>query len=376
MTTAEATPGEAPPHDEAAAGARSIAPPSSPLVSAGWLLRATAFAAVAAGTMGVIIGPGLHGNASEPVVELTDRVASVLTYFLVELLITALLWGALELTRARTIGVFVRAALVGGAAASVAMSAPALRDRLPAVYAVLLSASATVTAIAGGYVAARAPHTRALAGVLFALSFAAMARLGAWELATAAGERASVQLFGWSRLLATAGVVLEASAQMVAVTWLGTRSRSAGQLGSMAALLAAVVVTWGVARGMHSAPALWQSVMHTALADAPGVPPPALDAIATFLVPASLLLGLVSAAQPKQVAAVVAGMALALVSRGAFDAPLHALCVAVAAQWAALACVDQRSMWRTLIDDRNRRMAEDGEDGMHGDGPARPTPPA
>jgi hypothetical protein len=374
MTTVEATPGEVTTPHDAAAGVRPVAPPSSPLLSAGWLLRATAFAAVAAGAMGVVVGPGLHGNASEPVVVLTDRVSLVLTYFLVELLMTALLWGAVELTRSRSIGMIVRAALVGGAAVSVAMSAPGLRDRLPAVFAVLLSASATVSAIAGGYVAARAPHTRALAGVLFALAFAAVARLGAWELATAAGERASVQLFGWSRLLATAGVVLEASAQMVAVTWLGTRSRSAGQLGSTAALLAAFVVTWGVARGMHSTPAPWQSVMHTALADAPGVPPPyGLDAIATFLVPASLLLGLVSAAQPKQVAVVVAAMALALVSRGAFDAPLHALCVAVASQWAALACVDQRAMWRTLVDDRNRRLAEDGEEGIES---ARPPPQA
>ena len=361
-------------------------PPSSPLQSAGWLLRTTSFAAVAAGVMGIIVGPGLHGNASESVVVVTDRVASVSMYFVVELLITALLWGALELTRSRRIGMVVRAALVAGAAACVAMSAPGLRDRLPAVYAVLLSASATVTAIAGGYVAARAPHTRALAGVLFALAFAAVARLGAWELATAAGERASVQLFGWSRLLATAGVVLEASAQMVAVTWLGTRSRSAGQLGSTAALLAAFVVTWGVARGMHSGPALWQSVMHTALADAPGVPPPyGLDAIATFLVPASLLLALVTVSQPRQVAVLVAAMALALVSRGAFDSPIHALCAAAASQWAALACVDERAMWRSLVDDRNRRLAEDDGGGQDEDRkgapdrieePARRPPPA
>jgi hypothetical protein len=53
-------------------------------------------------------------------------------------------------------------------------------------------------------------------------------------------------------------------------------------------------------------------------------------------------------------------MALALVSRGAFDAPLRALCAVVAAQWAALACVDERAMWRTLIDDRRKRLIEEG----------------
>lgn len=363
MSTAEATPEDGSALKKPEIHARARVPPASPLLSAGWLLRAAAFAAVAAGVMGVIVAPGVRGNASEQVVVAADRAASTLTYFLVELLVTAILWGALELARARGIGLTARAALIGGAAAVVALSAPGLRERLPASYAVLLSAAATAAAIAGGYVSARAPHTRALAGVLFALAFAAVARLGAWEFAAAAGDRASVQLFGWSRMLATAGVVLEASAQMIAVTWLGTRSRSVGQLGSTAALIVAFVVTWGVARGMHSGPALWQAVVHTALVDAPGVPAPyGLDAVATFLVPASLLVALVSAAQPRQVVVVVAAVALALVSRGAFDAPLRALCVVAASQWAALSCADERAMWRTLLDDRKRRLAEDGID--------------
>jgi hypothetical protein len=329
-------------------------------MSASWLLRAAALTAVAAGAMGLIVAPGVRGNASEWAVVALERTATSLSHFLVELLVALLIWGAIELVRARGVGVFARIALVGGGAAVVALSSPGLRDRLPQLFAVLISAATAVAAIAGAYVSARAPHTRALAGVLFALAFAAVARLGAWEFATAAGERASVQLFVWSRGLATAGVLFEASAQMVAVTWLWARSRSMGQLGSTAALIAAYVVTWGVARGMHSGASLWQSVLHTALADAPGVPPPyGLDAVATFLVPASLCLALVSAAQPRQVVAVVATVALALVSRGAFDAPLRALCAVAASQWAALACADERSMWRALVDDRKRRLAED-----------------
>ena len=63
-----------------------------------------------------------------------------------------------------------------------------------------------------------------------------------------------------------------------------------------------------------------------------------------------------------QVASVVAPMALALVSRGSFDAPLCALCAAAAAQWAALASVDERGMWRALMLDRARRLKDAGED--------------
>jgi hypothetical protein len=97
---------------------------------------------------------------------------------------------------------------------------------------------------------------------------------------------------------------------------------------------------------MHSGPELWEVVLRTALADAPGVPRPyGLDAIATFLVPASLLLALASVAQPKQVVVIVATMALALVSRGALDAPVRALCAVAASQWAALAWADERAMW-------------------------------
>ncbi len=309
--------------------------------------------------MGVIVAPGAQGNASEWAVVALERAAAALSYFLGMLLVVLVLWGAVALVRARGIGIFPRVGLIASGAAVVAMSSPGLRDRLPPGLALLVAATAAVAAICGAYTSARTPHTRATAGLLLALAFAAMTRLGGWELATAAGERASVQLFSVSRGFATAGVLLEAVGQLVAVTWLGTRSRLAGQLASSVALVAAFVLTWGVARGLHSDAALWQSVLHTALADAPGMPPPfGLEAMATFLVPASLLLALVAAAQPNEVAAVVAAMALALVSRGAFDAPLRALCVVAASQWIALACVDERAMWRRLMDERKRRLAK------------------
>ncbi len=187
--------------------------------------------------------------------------------------------------------------------------------------------------------------------MLALLAFGAVARLGGWWLAVYAGDAASVHLFSMSRGLATSGIFFEAAAQLVAVTWLSTRSRGGGlgQLGAFVALGGAVLLTWGVARGVHSGAALWQAVLHTALADAPGVPPPyGLDALATFLVPASLLLAAVTALQPKQVVAIVVATALALVSRGAFDAPLRALCIVVAAYWAVLARTDEHAMWRTL----------------------------
>src|SRR5579871_516300 len=207
MTTAEAT------------STRSGAGPSSPGVSGAWLLRAAAIVAVAAGAMGVVVAPGVRGNAGERVVVLADRAASSLSTFLLLLLVALSLWGAVELVRARTLLPVFRVALIGASLGVVVLSAIGMRDRLPAPFAVVVCSAAAVGAIAGASAAVVTPHTRALAGVLLVLALAAIARLGAWEFATAASERASISLYGVSRGFSTAGVLLEASAQIVAVTW-------------------------------------------------------------------------------------------------------------------------------------------------------------
>lgn len=327
-----------------------------------WLLRAASLVAVAAAIGGVIVAPGLRGNAGDLSVLLADRVSALLAFALAAMLIALVLGGAVQLVQS-SVPVAVRSGLVMGGAAVVAISFASLHDRLPGQLTVLLTAAASVSALAAAYFAARGPHTRATAGVLFAFAFASIVRVTAWIAATRAGDSANMELYALARHLATAGVLLEASGQLMAFLWLATRSRSFGQLGSFVALVGAYMVTRGVAMGVHSGAAPWQAVVHSALGDPPGVPPAAwLAALATFLVPASMLLALAVAAQPGQVGAIVATMALALVSRGAFDAPLRALCAVTAAQWAALACGDERAMWTTLIADRKRRVAEDGVD--------------
>ncbi|MGA3120251.1 MAG: hypothetical protein ABSF69_05720 [Polyangiaceae bacterium] len=368
MTTAEVT-RDSPAGERRALPQPARVPPRSPLLSSAWLLRSAAYAAVAAGIAGVIIAPGIAGNASEPVVVAIDRGSSILAYFLLGLLVTVTLRGSFDLVRASEVPILPRVALIGGSAAIVALSAPALHGRIPPQLAVLIASIAAVVCLAGAYCGARTPHTRAVAGVLCAFAFGAVARLGAWELAARAGETANISLFGTSRGLATASILFDAAGQLVAVTWLGTRGKWGGQLASSAALATALVITWGVASGVHSGASFWQAILHSALADAPGVPPPlGLDALATFLVPASLLLALVAAAQTRQIVAIVSCMALALVCRGAFDAPLCALCAVAAALWTALASMDERAMWRTLIDDRSRRAAEEAALAVEGNG--------
>jgi hypothetical protein len=355
VTRAEAAVPGASEENRAAAKAKPPIGPSSPVLAAAWLLRPAALLAVLASAMGVIVAPGLRGNAGEAVVVVADRASATFAFVLLAALLGLALAGGAALFRTSEIAAAPRAAMIAAATAVFLLSLTGLRDRVPPFVSVLISAAGAVACLAGAYAAAAAPHTRATAGVLVLFAFAAIARLGAWELAMRAGDTANLSLFGMSRSLATAGVFLEAGGQLTAIMWIAARGRGWGQLACCLALGVAYALTWGVAQGVHSDASVWQAVVHTALADASGVPAPyGVVGFATFLVPASILLALSASVQaPGGTAiAVATAMALALISRGAFDAPLRALAAVVAAQWAALAAVDSRAMWRTLLADR------------------------
>jgi hypothetical protein len=332
----------------------------STTTSSFWLLRASAVLAALAAIAGVIVAPGLRGNAGELAVHWADAVSAFLAFVVAVLLIAAIFDGVMQLFFSST-PVVIRSGLLAAASTVVLLACFSARERLPGHLTVLLACGAAVAAFSGGAYAARTPHTRAIAGVLFAFAFATLARVGAWIAATRAGDSANMELFGVARNLATTGVALEAAGQVIASYWLARRSRAFGQLAAFFAVAVAVIVTRGVAEGGHADAAAWQAIAHSALGDPPGVPPAArLAALATMLVPSSMLLALGVTAQPGQLSVVVSSMALALVSRGAFDAPLRALCVVTAAQWAVIASLDEKVMWTTLLSDRKRRLAEDG----------------
>jgi len=234
------------------------------------------------------------------------------------------------------------------------MAVESLHGRLQPVIAVWLAGVSIGAVFAGAFVATKAPHTRALGGILMALACAALVRVAGWEIAMWSSARGDVEWFRWSRILMTSGVCFEALGQIVAVSWLGTRGRSLGQIASMAALFGAFVLTWGVSKGGQPDGAMWQAIAHTALAGAGGIPVPVgVEGLAIFVVPAALFLAVAYAIQTGQVVAIVASIAIALVSRGAFDSPMRALCAVVAAQWATLAAVDERAMWRSLTTNRS-----------------------
>jgi hypothetical protein len=332
--------------------ARPSAPPmatTSP--SVGFFLRAAGVVGAAAAAFGVIVAPGLRGNAGEAAVNRWDLISSVFSYAMALLLLGLLAWGAggLLFSQPRRFRAPLRTPAVVGSAVAFMLGIAAFWARFPAPVTAILATATSLGVLAAGLGSLRAPHTRALAVVLVALALAGTTRLIAWEVAKVAGERASTGIYATSRSLATVGVVFEGLAQLVSAVWLGTRARFAGQFLSSVAIAVAFILTWGVAQGVHVGAALWQAILHTALADAAGTPPPfGLGAVATFLVPVSMLLALVAAVQPKQLGVVVGALALSLLSRGAYDAPLRALAAMTAAVWTMAASVDDRAFWKLL----------------------------
>jgi hypothetical protein len=175
----------------------------------------------------------------------------------------------------------------------------------------------------------------------------------AWEVTALAGERASLSLYYTGRGLATFAVVVQALSALLAAAWLGTRSRWRGRFLANVAIVIAFVVTYFAARDGGDTPSALEAVLHGSLSQvASGPLPYGLTSIAAFLVPATILLSLVAVVQRAQPPAVLAALALALLSHGAFDVPLHALAVTAAAQWAMLAMVDDRSMWAAMVRER------------------------
>jgi hypothetical protein len=338
-------------------------PPSSsltPALRASWLLRVTAVAAGVGAALGVVVAPGLRGIAADRIVDPLNRLSWTVAYFMCGTLVTAIVLAATEISRNSRVHILIRATAIGAAGAVLAFSSPALFTRLPVVMSFVLVLAASVTSLACALAAVRARHTRAVAVVVGAFAVAALLRMTAWELAKFASDRYDQRLYLISRGVATAGIVVEGVGQMIAAAWLGTRSRFAGQTLSSLAVAAAFLVTWGAARGAAVVAPPWQSALHSALADAPGLPPPlGLHAFAIFLVVAAILLALVAAVQPRQVVAVVAALSLALMARGAFDVPLHALSATAGALWLVVAVTDDRAMWRSLIVERERRLAEE-----------------
>ena len=313
----------------------------------------TAIIGAAAKALGVLVSPGMRGVASQRAMETVEVLSSTLSYTFAGLLVALICGGSFELARGRKIGVASRGAVVAISGLVVALASPAVVQRLQPIAALALAVVASIIAIVAGVATVRVAHTRVVGVVLGMLALSSLLRPIAYEVTSLASERASLGLYNAGRALATATVAVQALATLLAAAWLGTRSRIRGRLLANFAVVLAFGITYLAARDGGATPSAIEVVLRGSLSQAAGVPLPfGLSSIAAFLVPATILLSLVAIVQKAQPPAVLAALALALLSHGSFDVPLHALAITAAAQWGMLAMIDERSMWSAMMRER------------------------
>jgi hypothetical protein len=176
----------------------------------GWLLRATAACAIVATALGVIVAPGMHGNATDAVVEGWDRASSVFAYAMAILVSGGLVASATELVGTRRAETASGALVVGGGAFTIVLLVVAIvRARLipdaplPPEMTIGLAVVSSLVGTTAAWRSVHGAHTRALSLVIALLGVAALVRVGAWELAAVAGERANPGLYAVARAVAT-----------------------------------------------------------------------------------------------------------------------------------------------------------------------------
>lgn len=307
---------------------------ATPRDQAGFVLRSAAIWAALTLPLSRIVAPGLRGNAPDAMVRLWELLAAVASYGLVLLLGSVIVEASGHLLRKDHYLRGFRGVVLAAAFVSMALVGLACWRRLPAQPTiVMVLASSVVVLVTTGRTLA-VPKLRALALVMGLFALAALVRLFAWQLAVAAGEQMNDRLYGTSRGIASVGVVFEAAAQLAAVAWLGTRVRvrTWGQVTTVVAIAIGFFLTWGATVGVHSDAARWQSILHTAMVEAQGIPAPyGLSAVATFLAASTFPLIIVAMSQRGDGERAGSALALALVAHGAFDAPLRAFAAAAAA---------------------------------------------
>src|SRR5215831_863144 len=100
--------------------------PLSPVLRSAWLLRATAGTLAIGSVLGVLVAPGLPGNATGRVVDFVQQASDVFAYAAAGLLIAVIFLGAYELARAQKLSLIARVVSVGASGLVVALSAPAM----------------------------------------------------------------------------------------------------------------------------------------------------------------------------------------------------------------------------------------------------------
>lgn len=305
---------------------------------AGSVLFITAVVAIFAKVIGVLIAPGMRGVAGESAVNFLETSSGAGAYTLTALLVALVSGASFELARTKSVNVVARGGVVAISGLIIALASPAVVERLGPHPSIALAIVTSAVALVGGALVSRVAETRAVGAVLALFSITALVRVLAWEASAAAFERGSQTVFDVARIFSTVAVTIQGVTALIVAAWIGTRGKWRGRILANLAIVLAFAITWYAARSSDT-PSTLATILKSSLSAATaGSPPPFwLASVAAFLIPACILLAGAVLLQKGQSTAILVTMALALLSGGSFDVPLHALLATASVQWAILA---------------------------------------
>jgi small-conductance mechanosensitive channel len=207
-----------------------------------------------------------------------------------------------------------------------------------------------MTGVAAGIAAARAMHTRAAGLTMMLLVTGAALRLVAYMTLQRGAEAGDTSQYGVGLAISTASLVFEALAYLVAALWLATRGGMSGKVLVNVALGIAICLAWLASQSRSGQGADARSVLQVALttSGSHGLPN-RLPWLGRFLAVLSPMLAGAFVAQWRHASLVVAGIGLAILSRGTLDVPLYTFLLVAGSLALVLAAPDKRSMWTQLI---------------------------
>jgi len=321
----------------------------------GRLVRPTAALALFTMLLAQGVSPSIKtaGLAVGRVIDYVDLAAGISSHLLA-LTVSALSIGLLLIVgRDPRVSLVARVLLVAQTTIVLVLAVPASRFRLSPFACFFLGVVACSAAMAGSFEGLREPRTRALGMVLGLVGLAGTTRvvsagLVAIPTATQAGKLAPL-----SNALSTGSVLLHGVALMVALAWLASRRRKTVSVGSMAALIFAMAVTWVAGSGAQVNAPTWMIFVARFQEELIPLPlsafPRVVDGFVAVLGPIVAVAALLSR---RQVGTVVGAVTLALTAGTVVDVPGHAIVMVLAALATALAAHDEQGMWEALMGKR------------------------
>jgi hypothetical protein len=312
----------------------------------GRLIRPVAALGILALVLGRVIAPALKGafNGIDRVIRGADILAGVSSQGLA-FAVTALSIGALlVISRDRQVSLVVRALLIPQTLLVLLIGIWATRKPLANPALLVSGLMASLAAIVASVQGLRKPRTRALGVVLSVTGVAALVHVAAGWFSLRGG------LPALAGALSSASLVLHAGALVVALVWLATRRRTLVPPATMAALFAAVLLTWAASKGARPNATegwifAWRSLEALLPSPSPGLP----SSLALFLAVLSPCLALAALSTRRQVPSVIGALTLVLLAGVLVDAPVQAMILTLAGLSTVLASRDDRGMWEVLI---------------------------